>query len=519
MESLRTGGGVLGGVALNGEPDRGGAGRLLIIGEGPSAERAARALEVAGWMVKLAPPTGPWPLADAWVVFEGASGARSRLRQTAENLAPRLPIVVVDEQADVEQAREWLLWGAADYFPAPGGEWPVDRLHSRLEALHLERCHTAQDPLPAAENDLWDDLERVMTFLDGIRDGVIFTDSDGAIIAINRSVERQLGISSLATLGADVESLEGPAELCALLTQGFERVLVGGVNEWNGEVLLGGLAGEPLAFEVSVLALPGAEEAARLGAVAILRDVSAVRRSERVKSQFLSIVSHELRAPLTAIKTFVSMLCQGRLGEVPDRQQRVLDDIRDQARRLEHEIDKVISLARLEGEDFERGDEEFPVRDLIEVACRPFSRTVEAKGLSLHLEMPAPDVLVRADFEDIKRALQALIENSIKFTPEGGEVRVWVEAEDESVVMRVQDTGIGIAPWHHELIFERFQQVERPLTRQFGGAGLGLSVARRILRAHDSDVELESAPMQGATFSFRLPRCPLAAPAGGTAPC
>jgi signal transduction histidine kinase len=115
---------------------------------------------------------------------------------------------------------------------------------------------------------------------------------------------------------------------------------------------------------------------------------------------------------------------------------------------------------------------------------------------------------VRADRTDLKRALQALIENAVKFTPDHGRVELAAELEGDAVCFRVRDTGIGIDPRYHKRIFEKFFQVEDPLTRHHGGAGLGLFVARGIIEAHGSKIEVRSELGQGATFAFRLAAVP-----------
>ncbi len=495
------------------EPTRLRGKKILILGSADANVSGATDLSQRH-TVLTRPLTGSWPEADVWIALADTA-TDGPLRHRVEAAHPAAPVIVLDDRPDVEAAREWLRWGATDYLPITAGRWPVERIEETLASLETP-IGVEVGELPAErEQDFCDDLERVLTFIDGIRDGVVFVDAGGTVIAVNRSFERQLGLPTLASVGARVETLVGPGELTDGLVEGFSEVLRGGAREWNQEVLLAGTGDETLVLDVTVLALSATERAPSLGAVAIVRDVSAVRRSERMKTQFLSIVSHELRAPLTAIRTFVSMLCQGRLGEVLAAQQRVLEDIRDQSIRLDHEIDKIINLARLESEDFERGDEEFALRDLIQMACRDFRGAVEVKGMSLHLELPTPEVRVRADFEDLKRALRALVENAIKFTAPGGDVTVSCATSPSEAVLSVTDTGIGIAARYHGLIFEKFQQVESPLTRQFGGAGLGLSVARRIVRAHDSDIKIESEPGRGTVFSFRLPRTRVGVPALG----
>lgn len=228
-------------------------------------------------------------------------------------------------------------------------------------------------------------------------------------------------------------------------------------------------------------------------------------RTADLKRRFLSAVAHELRTPLTVIKTFVTVLERGAHGPVNTDQAEVLEHVQIEADRLAHEIDKLLSLARLESEDFSPDRAAVPVS----VVLRPIEKRLRARAREVRVELlirvDDPGLQVYADPQDISRVLLALTENALKFTAEGGRVVVHVVPEGNDVRFEVLDSGIGIDPRHHARIFEMFSQVENPLNRRYRGAGIGLSYAARIVEAHGARIEVRSLLGDGSSFSFLLP--------------
>lgn len=231
-------------------------------------------------------------------------------------------------------------------------------------------------------------------------------------------------------------------------------------------------------------------------------------RAADLKRRFLSAVAHELRTPLTVIKTFVAALERQASGPLTPDQFEVLGHIDMEADRLAHEIDKLLSLARIESEDFEPDCVAVPIGDILRPLERRLTARAQEMGVELLVRMDDPDVLVVADPPDIAQALLALAENAIKFTAEGGRVVVHTEVIDETLRFEVLDSGIGIDARHHREIFDIFFQVENPITRRYGGAGIGLTYAARIVEAHGSRLTVRSRLGDGSSFSFRLPLAP-----------
>jgi two-component system phosphate regulon sensor histidine kinase PhoR len=249
------------------------------------------------------------------------------------------------------------------------------------------------------------------------------------------------------------------------------------------------------------------------GTLIQLEDVTSDYKTDQLKNQYLSIVAHELRTPLTGIKTFSTMLSKGTLGELSDRQGQVVESIREQSLRLEHQIDKLVNLGHLESDEVGQDQELADFAELVGQAVLPFETVARDKGLRFDCSLPdAGEAMVRCDRSAVRRAVQALVENAVKFSSGDGAVAVAVEPAPDADGWRllVRDRGCGIDVRYHRRIFDKFFQVEDPLTRHHGGSGLGLFFVKSIVEAHRSKVVVESELGAGATFSFALARPELA---------
>lgn len=348
------------------------------------------------------------------------------------------------------------------------------------------------------------DLSRVMAILDNMADGIVFTDTMGKVILMNPSAAKVLESPTFVALGKSLTTIPGNSELLSLLLA--QRALP--LEEEGAQVEVSTSStelGEEAHYDILTNGVTDFQGKA-CGVLSVIRDVSPRKKTERLKNQFLSIVAHELRTPVTAIKAFATVLHRGIRGTPPPEHLPILADMLSQSDRLGHEIDKVICLGRLDATDFTADLQVMPAAKLIKQVMPPFAAEAKEKDLKLTVTDEAGDAMVNADLQDIRRAIRALIENAVKFTPEGGEIDVRLIASDDEVIFEVRDNGIGIPKNRQGMIFEKFIQLENPLTRQYGGSGLGLSFAAAIIESHGSKISIESAPEEGSTFRFRLPR-------------
>jgi len=376
------------------------------------------------------------------------------------------------------------------------------RLRFQYQELRRQ-CAQQTERFQETQETFFLDLSRMMTIISNIMDGIVFVDRDGNVTLMNPVAEDLLGVRSFLALGKPLAALSGCDDLLRVLVADHRQMA--DLKEVTQTVEVPHTQQDLLYIKtITSRVLDYRGQVA--GILSVLKDVTAEFKSDQLKNQYLSIVAHELRTPLTGIKTFSTMMCKGALGALTERQQRVVESIREQSLRLEHQIDKLINLGHLESDNYGQDREVFPLSDFVTGLIAPFEQPARDRQIELQFACAVEDLPLHADRADLRRACQALIENAVKFTADGG--KVWVHVRhraDGSVEFAVKDTGIGVDPRYQRRIFEKFFQVEDPLTRHHGGAGLGLFVSRGIVEAHGSRIEVSSRLGQGAEFSFALP--------------
>ncbi|HEX6937964.1 MAG TPA: histidine kinase dimerization/phospho-acceptor domain-containing protein [Longimicrobiales bacterium] len=249
-----------------------------------------------------------------------------------------------------------------------------------------------------------------------------------------------------------------------------------------------------------------AEELARRAGLAVdnARLYEATAVASQAKSDFLAVMSHELRTPLNAIIGFADLLLLGVPEALPEKDRRPVRRIIASARHLRELIDEILSFSRMEAGTEVPMVERADLRDLVADVATATAPQARDKGLEFSVHQPEEPTPIETDPDKLRQILRNLLSNAVKFT-QRGRIELAAGIEDGEIVIRVADTGIGIAPEHQRRIFEPFWQVERGATRGVGGTGLGLSVSRRLARLLGGDVTVESRPGAGSTFTVRIP--------------
>jgi two-component system, NarL family, sensor histidine kinase BarA len=239
------------------------------------------------------------------------------------------------------------------------------------------------------------------------------------------------------------------------------------------------------------------------------RVIADLEARDRLKTQFLSNISHDLRTPLTAIITHAEILRDGILGQLNARQSDSIEGIIKGGRQLLDMVGEILTYARGAANQLTLSLTEFQVAQVIEQARSLNESLVGRKQLLLDVDV-SPDIPpIRADRDKISHVLGNLLGNAIDFTSAGG--RVWITARRIAIaggaelVVEVGDTGIGIAPEHHDLIFREFAQVDASASRQHHGTGLGLTIARKLVELHGGRIWVESELGGGSRFFFTIP--------------
>ena len=395
---------------------------------------------------------------------------------------------------------------------------PISRIAGFMHELEAD---AAPAPLPEAGRDELGDLARaVNTMAERLRErferierarferDAIFSAMSEGIVAVD--AERRVVFVSPAVetlLGARTVELGGPLHDLTRVHEVVETVdeCLGRGARVGGEATVDTRDGER---QVELEATPFGKRDAhdgRRGCVLVLRDVTGLRRLEVVRRDFVSNVSHELKTPLTAMRGYLdAVLDHGELE--PERRRDFLAKARRNTDRLTAIVGDLLSLSRLESDEAGMDFAVLPLASVAEDVLRAARLSADEKRIRLALEHdPAEPVRVRADRTSLTMAISNLLDNAIKYSPDGRPVTIRVRAEDRRAVLEVADRGPGIPAADRERVFERFYRVDKARSRALGGTGLGLSIVRHVVSAHGGCVAVESAVGEGSTFRIELP--------------
>jgi len=240
-----------------------------------------------------------------------------------------------------------------------------------------------------------------------------------------------------------------------------------------------------------------------------LEEVADLRARDQLKTQFLANISHDLRTPLTAVITHAEILRDGLLGPMSDRQMESINGIIGGGRQLLTQVGEILTYARGAANQLTLSPASFSIADVLEQVHSLNESLLARKRLAFHVEVEPSLPAIVADREKVTHIVGNLIGNAIDFTPAGG--RVWLKAQRRTrsgaidLLVEVGDTGVGIAPEHHDLIFREFAQVDATPSRPHHGTGLGLTIARKLVELHGGQIWVESTLGTGSRFYFTIP--------------
>ncbi|MFQ5457264.1 MAG: ATP-binding protein, partial [Myxococcota bacterium] len=316
-------------------------------------------------------------------------------------------------------------------------------------------------------------------------------------LCVNRPARALLNISET------VEQFNPSALQPAALGRLFERARLAPDETLAEEILLA----QPVPRSYRVVITPVLHgKTQRMGTVAVFHDVTEWREAERTKAEFVANVSHELRTPLTSIKESTSLLLDGVLGELSDRQREFLDVTANECARLSRLVDDILEVSRIEGARLHLNRTEASLGEVAESALTTLHVNAASAEVSFSLTTPPdlPPLLI--DVDRVTQILLNLLGNAIKFTPPGGSVRVEIENHEKAAVVRVIDSGIGIPLSESERVFEKFQRVSSGRRHVAKGTGLGLFICKALVEMHGGEISLKSTPGKGSEFCFTLPK-------------
>jgi signal transduction histidine kinase len=326
---------------------------------------------------------------------------------------------------------------------------------------------------------------KLETILNGIQDGVIVLDQDRRLALVNEAVRSAFHLIDPGLIG-----------------QPFADVF-NGCNrlrwvEKTGECLSNRCEfntpdGRIFSAHVSPIS--------KVGAAITLHDVSTLKKLDRIKSDVVSTVSHELRSPLTAILGYVELVEHS--GPISDRQRDFLRQVHVQVAQITRMIDDLLHLDQIEA-GFDANKELVSIGQLVQDSLDGFTRQLAEKKLAVHCNLPDQAPLLLACPVQMRQMLENMLDNAIKFTASGGEINIRARVEQDQLILELQDSGAGISALDLPYIFDRYYRGSQAISLT-SGAGLGLAMVKSIVEAHQGRIWVDSRPGKGTTFTVLLP--------------
>ena len=336
---------------------------------------------------------------------------------------------------------------------------------------------------------------QAQAILESMGEGVLALDAEGRILWLNGSAQRLVGAGAAQAAGKRLTELLRHPDVEGLLgeTLAQRRPAVREIHAFAPEE-------RAIRFQ----ATPCAGGPGGTATVVVAQDVTEIRRLERMRREFVANVSHELKTPLTAIKSLLETLLSGAL-EDPANNRRFVTLIDEDATRLGRLIDDLLELSQIESKAAALQLQPVALQPLFEDLGHHLRPQLEARRVRLELALPPNTPAVQADPARLRQIFLNLLDNAIKFNAPGGRVSVRAAADGTTMRIAVEDTGIGIPEADLPRIFERFYRVDKARSRELGGTGLGLAIVKHLAELHAGRVTVESRPGQGSILTVILP--------------
>ncbi|HCH24554.1 MAG TPA: hypothetical protein DE179_09705 [Oceanospirillaceae bacterium] len=367
--------------------------------------------------------------------------------------------------------------------------------HRRDEIGDLARSLNQMADISAQRfNNLTSERDQLETILKSMNEGVITVDSQGVIQHINVAALRMLRANVDKSLGKSLENIEDSL----VLHTAWQKCTDSQVGVQQQIQLRGYAFARHYRLHVSLL-----KESREGGAILVLQDITEIQRIDRMRADFVANASHELKTPITAIRGFAETLLEDSNVDAK-LLRRFMRKIHSQSIRLSDLVSDLLALSRLESND-KAYDTKVDITAITKTVCTNLQAVAQSQNISLKLHTDKQSLQLFGDDKALAQMVTNLVDNAIKYTPETGQVDVYLALADHTAIFTVKDTGIGIAAIDRERIFERFYRVDKARSREVGSTGLGLAIVKHIVQSHQGSIQVNSEIDKGTCFEVKLP--------------
>ncbi len=472
-------------------------------------EGCKRALVTEGYAVDLAEDgtvglqkvlTNAYDLILMDLMMPGIGGLD--LIRKVHDIDPEIIVVVITGYATIETAVESTKRGAYDYLPKPFAPETLavlvrrglEKRELRLEAQRLH--HEREQRLL----ELAGEKSGLRTIIDCMADGVLVTNLEHRLVLWNASAVKMLRLDGTDEPGQTLAHYVKNTAIIDIL----QKILASkgdALSMISQEIRLD----DPNLVLMAQMAPVHDEQGTLLGAVTVLRDITKLKEIEKIKSQFVSTVAHELRSPLAAIEGWLEIVISGAGGGDEQQKQAWLVRAKERAHSLLALVNDLLEINKIAAGKVAQKMESVQVADVIRRTVDFLKPDADRKAVSFIVQLSDSLPPVQADVQDMEKLFTNLISNAIKYNVDNGSVTIETTVDANTVGFHVKDTGIGMSQEDLPRIFDDFFRIEDKRTSKISGTGLGLTIAKKITDSHFGHIEVKSQPDKGSTFSVYFP--------------
>jgi len=405
---------------------------------------------------------------------------------------PDTLVIVITGYATLEHSVEAMKKGAFDFITKPFSPKDLRTVIGKA----IEYIRTLED--------IAHEKSRMGVLINHISDGVMATDMQKRVALANPAFLKMIGRQGEAAIGKPVTELIRNERLIEVIDQ----ALIMPPEEFSEitEEFDGGALAHSAETVLAVRCVPFRDRLHRnMGTVTVMRDITARKKIDQMKSDFVSMVAHEIKSPMNSVLALVKVIQDRLAGDLTEKQQEILGRVSEKIKGLADLTTELLDLSRIESGLITMEKERLQIEPLLQDQISFHQPKAQTRNIRLGLD-PMPELpSILANKRSLEEVISNLISNAIRYTPEGGSVTVSAGAERDCVRMSVRDTGLGIAEEDRDRIFERFYRVKNDQTRFILGTGLGLAIVKSIVEAHHGRIRVESEVGRGSTFHVDLP--------------
>jgi signal transduction histidine kinase len=406
---------------------------------------------------------------------------------------PDTVVIIITGYATLEHSIETMKKGAFDFLSKPFSPQELRIVISKA----IEFIRTLQD--------IATEKSRMRVMINTLSNGVLTTDNQKRVALANPAFLKMISCSKISVIGHNVSELIKDSRLLDIIDQAINQP-EDTFAEITDEITLPRFK-EKDDIIIGVRSIPFRDRLNRnLGSVTVFNDITVLKKVDQLKSNFVSMVAHEIKSPLNSILMQLNVVLDGLAGELTQKQKEILQKSSDRIKSVTKLSTELLDLSKIESGLINQEREQLDLIELIKGQMAFYRDKADSKSIHLTMKKTKPEIWIMGNRINMEEVISNLISNAIRYSPNDGKINVWADEKSDFAKIVVSDTGFGIPQNELEHIFDRFFRVKNEKTRYINGTGLGLAIVKSIVEAHHGTIEVISDEGKGTTFSVLIPK-------------